>query len=258
MIRIGICAPIEKINEVAGYGYEYIEGNLAQLAAMSDEEFETIAALVDAAPIKVEAYNCQLPGSIKITGPSVDAQVIHDYLDKAFARAKRLGGVVSVFGSGGSRNVPDGWPIDVAWRQITNYLRMAERHAADHGITIAIEPLRRAESNIINMVSEATALASIVQLPHIRALGDTYHMALGSEPLSALTLAGGMLAHVHTANPIGRVFPKPGDGEDYAMIFKALDAGGYEGRISVEGGCADFAAEAPVAFSTLDEARSKK
>lgn len=255
MIRLGVCTSPANMAEVAQIGYDYIELGLASVAAMSEEEFQALAARIDESPIKAEAYNGMLPASVPVTGPNVNASQQHEYLELAFARAHRLGGKVVVFGSSGARNVPDGFPIDMAWRQVVNFLRLAERHAANYDITIAIEPLRKKESNIINYVSEAVLLASIHQLPHIRALGDTFHMAMGSEPLSALTLAGEMLAHVHTANAIGRKYPAPGDGEDYQAIFAALIEGGYDGRVSVEGGCEDFSAEARAAFEALTQAR---
>jgi len=256
MIRLGVCTSPANVEKVAQIGYDYIEFGLSSIAAMSEEEFGELAQKMDQSPIKAEAYNGMMPASVPVTGPNVNASQQHEYLELAFSRAHRLGGKVVVFGSSGARNVPEGYPIDMAWRQIVNFLRLAERHAANYDITIAIEPLRKKESNIINYVSEAVLLSSIHQLPHIRALGDTYHMAMGSEPLSALTLAGDMLAHVHTANAIGRKYPAPGDGEDYEAIFAALIEGGYEGRVSVEGGCDDFDTDAAAAFEALTAARA--
>lgn len=256
MIRLGVCTDVKNINELAEIGYDYLEYNLAKLYSLSDEEYEEVVALVDAAPIKVEACNCMLPGDIKIVGEEVNAQVIHDYLDKAFSRAQRIGVKIVVFGSGGSRRVPDGFDTGVAWRQIGNYLRMVERHAMENDITVVIEPLRAGECNIMNFVSEATLMASLIQMPHIAVLADTYHMALGSEPLTALTMAGSQLKHLHTANAIGRKYPKEGDGERYAEIFETLKEMGYEGRVSVEGGCDDFSVDAREAFKVLNAARA--
>ena len=255
MIKIGICTGITNIGIVEKSGFDYLETSLSGLAAMSEEEYQRMAKLVDASSIRVEACNGMMPGEIRLTGPDVSAQKIHDYLDLAFSRARRLGCEVVVFGSGAARNVPEGFDIAVAWRQIGNFLRIAQGHAQDYGITIAIEPLRRAECNIINLVSEAVALSSLLQLNNVKALGDTYHMAMCSEPLSALTMAGDLLAHVHTANALGRILPKEGDGEDYAGIFAALKAGGYDGRISCEAGCENFAVDAPAAFRVLDKYR---
>lgn len=255
MIRLGICTDIANIKIVEHCGYEYMETGLAKLAAMTEAEYDACVKLVDAAGIRVEACNGMLPAEVRVTGPDVNAQRIHEYLEHAFARARRLGVEVVVFGSAGARNMPEGFDIDVAWRQIGNFLRIAQGHAQDFGITIAIEPLRRAESNIINLVSEAVLIASLMQLKNVRALGDTYHMAMCSEPLSALTQAGHMLAHVHTANALGRVLPKQGDGENYVGIFEALRAGGYDARVSCEASHTDFVTDARAAFEVLDKAR---
>ncbi len=255
MIRLGVCTAIENIASVQKYGFDYIETGLATVSAMDENAFHMAALQVDKADIKVEAFNGMLPASVRVTGPDVNAQQIHDYLSKAFARAVRLGGKVVVFGSSAARNVPDGFSMEVAWRQIMNFLRVAEKHALNAGLTVAIEPLRRAESNIINLVTEAVLLSSLAQLPHIRVLGDTYHMAMASEPLSSFLLAGELLAHVHICNSLKRSFPKEGDGEDYKAIFSVLQQAGYEGRVSIEAGCTDFDAEAPEAFRILDAAR---
>jgi len=255
MIRLGVCTDVKNINELAEIGYDYLEYGLAKLASLTEEEYNEVVKIVDNAPIKVEACNGMLPGTLKIVGDEVNAQAIHDYLDLAFARAKRLGVKVVVFGSGGSRRVPDGYDTGKAWRQIGNFLRLCERHCMENDITIAIEPLRAGECNIMNFVSEATLMASLIQMPHIQVLADTYHMALGSEPFSAMTMAGGMLRHVHTANAIGRKYPKEGDGERYTEIFETLKGIGYEGRVSVEGGCDDFSKDAREAFKVLDAAR---
>ena len=255
MIKLGICTEVKNIGIVQKCGYDYLETSLAGLAAMSETDFNNAVKLADSARIRVEACNGMLPASVRVTGPDVSAQKIHDYLDLAFSRARRLGVEVVVFGSAGARNVPDGFDTGLAWRQICNFLRIAQGHAQDYGITIAIEPLRRGESNIINLVSEAVALSAILQLPNVKALGDTYHMAMCSEPLGALTMAGPLLAHVHTANALGRVLPKAGDGEDYSGIFRALKAAGYEGRVSCEASCQDFEADALAAFQVLDACR---
>ena len=256
MIRLGVCTDIKNINEIAEIGFDYLEFSLARLAGMTDEEYGEVCAIVDSAPIKVEACNGMLPGDIKVVGEQVNAQVIHDYLDKAFSRAKRLGVKIVVFGSGASRRVPDGFDTGVAWRQIANFLRMVQRHALENDITVVIEPLRAGECNIMNFVSEATLMASLIQMPNIAVLADTYHMALGSEPLSALTMAGSQLKHMHIANAIGRKFPEAGDGERYQEIFDTLKEMGYEGRVSVEAGCSDFSHDARAAYEVLNAQRA--
>ena len=129
MIKIGICTSIDNIDLIEKIGYDYLETSLAGLAAMSETEYAAALAKVHNAHIKVEACNGMLPAEVRVTGPDVSAQKIHDYLDHAFARASKLGVKTVVFGSAGARNVPDGFDFAVAWRQISNFLRIAQTHA---------------------------------------------------------------------------------------------------------------------------------
>lgn len=253
-IRLGVCADLDLATEVAYLGFDYIEGNLAALYNMEQKAFSELSSRMKDLPIRAEAFNCMMPASIPVTGPSVNASDIHAYLDVAFERAVQLGAEIVVFGSGGARTAPEGWPMDVAWRQMVNFLRMAERHNAVSGLTLAIEPLRRQETNLINLVTEAMAVASIVQQPHIRVLADTYHMKMSHEPYSVLENVGEMLAHVHTANSMGRTYPKTGDGEDYRALFSALNDIGYQGRVSVEGKYDNFTSDASQALAALKDA----
>ena len=114
-----------------------------------------------------------LPGDLKVVGDKVDEQAIRAYLEKTFARAQKLGVKVVVFGSGAARGVPEGYPHENAWRDIAAYLRIVEEYCEKYAIDLAIEPLRRAECNIMNFVSEGTEMAALLNLPHIGVLGDT-------------------------------------------------------------------------------------
>lgn len=255
MIRLGVCTDIRNAEAIAELGYDYVESALNAVARMTEAEFSEAKSHIAASGLACEAMNCMLPADIRVVGPNVQAQQIHDYLDLAFGRAVQLGAKLVVFGSGKSRNVPEGFDYPQAWRQLANYLRMVERHARDHRLIVAVEPLRRAECNIVNFVSEAVALTSLVNMPHVGVLGDTYHMGMGSEPIEALARAGELLCHVHVANPIGRAFPKPKDGEDYARLFRVLEEVGYPGRISIEAKTENLLEDARTSFRLLDDMR---
>lgn len=255
MIKLGICTQLQYAPKMAEIGFDYIEPALSTVTAMSDAEFEEARSILAESGLKAEAMNGMMPGTIRLTGENVVAQQIHEYLDKGFARAAQLGTKVVVFGSGAARRVEDGFDFGQAWRQIANFLRLVERHAREHDIMVAIEPLRRAECNILNYVSEATALASLVNMPHVGVLGDFYHMRMESESMESLVHAGAQLQHIHVANGIGRTFPKTGDGENYASLFDALRRAGYNGRVSIEGGSNDLFADAETGFHCLNQLR---
>lgn len=256
MIRLGVCAAHENAGLLKALGYDYIELALGSVAALSEEDFQTLCSVLNEADLPCEALNCMLPGEIPVVGPAVNWEKVDGYLAHAYARAARLGAKVLVFGSGGSRQVPEGFDRAAAWRQLREFLVLANRHAAVNGLKIAIEPLRRAECNILNTVSEAVELDALVDLPQIGALGDTYHMGVQGEALDALQEAGALLFHVHVSEPENRFYPKPGDGGNYAKLFWTLHAAGYQGRVSIEGSAEDLPADAKTAFALLDSLRS--
>jgi sugar phosphate isomerase/epimerase len=176
-----------------------------------------------------------LPRSISVVGPDADHSEMKRYVETAFARAEELGGQMVVFGSGGSRNVPDGWSREEAIRQFDDACAVAGEAAARHGITIAIEPLNRAETNLVNSVSEAAEIVERVEHPSVKLLSDLYHVAQESESLDDTGAAASVLAHVHVAEPGSRVMPHAGDMDAvYRDYFSVLQRAGYDQRISIE------------------------
>ena len=259
MIKLGICTGLENAPIAAAAGFDYIETALNALAAMGPEGFARAKDAWARAGLPCEAVNCMLPGNLRVTGPGVDLGRAREYLQLSFGRARELGARLVVFGSGASRGVPAGTPHWLAWQQLREFLLLAGPLAKEYGLKIAIEPLSREECNIINYVSEALALAALLDLPEIGVLGDTYHMYQNNEPLAAFAQAGSHLLHVHTACPQGRAFPSPGDPAcqrgEYRQLFAILDRAGYDGRVSIEGSSRDLAEDARKGFLVLDELR---
>ncbi len=254
-MKLGVCTGFENLQAAADAGFDYVECALNALAALPEAQFRALAERREDFPVPVAKCNCFLPGEIKAVGPEADARALDEYLERALSRAHALGIELAVFGSGGARGVPEGFPYAEAWRQIASFLRRAADYGRKYRIAIAIEPLRREECNILNYVSEAVLLSALLDLPEIGVLGDTFHMRSGAEPWPALTQAGERLLHVHVSHELsdlsGRVFPSEGDGTDYEEIFAALRAGGYAGDVSVEAGTTDFAADAARAVRCL-------
>lgn len=258
MIRLGVCTSPDNIELVAEAGFDYIEIGFAWLNSLSEEDYQALLEKVRASKIAVEASNGMLPGTLKVVGPDADEAEIRAYLDKTFRRGSELGIRVVIFGSGASRSVPEGFPQDEAWRQIARYLTIVSEYCDKYGVDVAIEPLRRAECNIMNLVTEGTLMASLINHPRVGVLGDTHHMLCGCEPYSAFAQAGKLLKHVHIShsmgNEKGRNYPSPGDDGDYAEVFRVLKECGYDGRVSIEAGYSDLKTDVPKAYKALSEA----
>lgn len=250
-MRIGCCAGLDQISKVEKAGYDYIEPGVgAALPEQSEAAFENdVLPQLEGVSIRPEAWNCLIPGDIKLTGPSVDFYRIERYLRTAFARIARLGGVIVVFGSGGARNIPEGFDASKARGQILEFISLCGAVAAQNSLTIAIEPLNHKESNIINSVAEAVEFAEMAAQPEVKALADLYHMDEEGEPLSDVARAGSYLAHCHTADT-GRYAPGTGS-YDHAGFFRAMKEAGYDARLSVECCWNDFDSELQPAVEFL-------
>ena len=254
-MKLGLCANFENLEVAAKCGFEYVECAFNKLAAMPEEEYQALLAKKDSFPVPVTKANLFLPADVKPLGPDACEKVQREYLELAFSRGSAIGVKLVVFGSGGARNVPEGWSHARAWRQLTDFLELVAEYAEKYDIVVALEPLRSSECNILNYVSEGTALCGIVNHPYITVLGDTFHMEYGSEPWDHLARAGEKLSHIHISHPLpdwsGRIYPAPEDGTNYAEIIKVLKDMGYKGDISVEAGCKDMEKDGIAAFNCI-------
>ncbi|HNV02567.1 MAG TPA: sugar phosphate isomerase/epimerase family protein [Vicinamibacterales bacterium] len=250
-VRVGVCVGAGEIEAAKAAGFDYVEINASRVAALTEEEFRQLADRVARIGVPVEAANIFIPGAIKLTGPEVDPARQAAHLELTLGRLEKLGVKVVVLGSGGARRVPDGFSRDEAWTQLVDFCRRLAPIARAHGITIAVEPLRRQETNIVNTAREGLALVKAVDRPEIQLLVDYYHMSEEGESADVLLEAGKAIVHTHIANPRGRVYPLDSAESNYAPFFENLCAIGYTGRLSIEASTKDFAAEAPAALAML-------
>lgn len=251
-MKIGVCTGTENSELLQKNGYEYIELGLSSIAAMSEEEFKSLRNKVDNSSLKPYAFNVLFPGTIKLTGPNVNEEEIKDYLKLALGRAKTLDGKMVVFGSGGARRYPDDFSYSEAFNQLVRFLQIAGPIAEEQDITIIIEPLRKAETNIINTAGEGLKLAKAVNHPNIRLLVDFYHMACENESPEIILEAGTeYIKHLHIANPEGRVWPINPEEAEYAEFFKCLKQINYTAGISIEGRTEDMAKDAPLSMACI-------
>jgi D-psicose/D-tagatose/L-ribulose 3-epimerase len=253
-IQVGYCGPLKSVEAVRAAGFDYQELGTTEIATLSEDDFDKAARDIQRAGVKVPVTNLFLPATLKVTGPEVDRAKQMAYVKKAFGRLSRLGTEIVVFGSGGARRAPDGVAKEDAFRQLVEFGGRIAPEARQHGITIAVEPLRREETNIINSAAEGLALVEAVNDPNFQLMVDFYHLASEHEDPEIIVRAKDHIRHLHMANPRGRVFPLAWDEYDYAPFFANLRKIGYVKRISVEASAKDFSVEAPRAIALLRRA----
>lgn len=255
-MRFGVCAAPEQRALLARIGFDYIEPGVSAHLRPETPAPKVMpplrAAFAGPGP-RPEAFNLLLPSDLQVVGPGVDPDRPGRYLESALARAGALGGRVVVFGSGRSRQVPDGWRREEAGDQVCGFLRRAGDVAARHGLVVAIEPLSRAESNHINGVAEASAVARRVGHPAVGVLSDLYHVTEDGQSYAETRAALPGLSHVHVAGA-GRRAPSTADLPLLRGFFAVLRAGDYAGRISIEAQWDDLAGQGAEALAVLHRA----
>jgi D-psicose/D-tagatose/L-ribulose 3-epimerase len=126
---------------------------------------------------------------------------------------------------------PDTHKRRVDW--VVDGLRHAASYAADKGVTLAVEPLNRFETDFANTTEHALEIVDAVASPALGAMLDTFHMNMEDRDIAAsIRKAGRRLVHFQ-ANENHRGFL--GDGHiDWPSVARALVAIGYRGPITLE------------------------
>lgn len=249
---LGVCQRVENSEMVSKMGFDYIECGATNLLVPSepDEVFQKNLQLIRKNGLKLYACNGFIPGTMKSTGPDITTDKILEFARIAFQRAKTAGIKIIVFGSGQSRNIPEGFDRQKAREQFIDLLRQIGPMAKKNGVTIAIEPLRSQETNFINTVKEACEIARVVNQKNIRVLADFYHMNSEGESPESIVQAGNLLVHCHVAEMEKRAAPGVNK-ESFIPFFKALHQINYKGKISIECNWVNFEKEAPEAIRIL-------
>lgn len=238
---LGCCiSSVEQAADVEAAGGDYYDLPVARtvMAGDDDAQFTTLLRRVSALRLKPRAYNVFLPPDLHVAGPAVNGERVDEYVRTAFERVRRLGGHIIGFGSGQSRSVPDGFSRAEAIVQLERFLRRAAARATTYGLTLAIEPLRRAESNVFNTVRECSGFIRQRRLDGIQLVADLYHMMEEGEHYDALDGSADLLAHVQVADS-GRQPPGLGS-YDLSGFLRRLRGLGYKGDCSIECRWTDF------------------
>ncbi len=120
-----------------------------------------------------------------------------------------------------------------AYGWMVESLRRCSAAAAPHGVRLALEPINRYETTLINSVGECLRLIDEVGAGNFGVLADTFHMNIEDVSIEdSLRQAGARLFHVHFADS-NRWYPGAGH-IDFAAIVQTLKTMDYQGYISIE------------------------
>lgn len=213
---------------LAEAGYDYAELHIAAFTQLSEADFDGLLARVRSSSVPTETGCCLFTGDVSLYGEEAP---ILAYLEKAAYRAGKLGLEVLVFGGGKARSVPPELTEAAAFGRLAGLLKKAGEIVSAYGLTLAVEPLNRLETNMIWTMEQGRRLVEAADHPAVRLLVDYYHFCKEEDRLDEAGLP--LLVHAHYAEPTKRVFPHEADARAVAFL-QALAKGGYDRRISIE------------------------
>jgi D-psicose/D-tagatose/L-ribulose 3-epimerase len=228
------------------WGFDTIE---LPVENVSDWDPQRAAKLLDTLGLSATVVLAMAPGRELVAADRTTIDTTRDYMRRVVDVAATVSS--PVVAGPAYASVGRTWRMGDAERrdcyeQLRDSIAPVVEHARDAGITIAVEPLNRYETSVINTVDQA--LEALAGLP-AEGCGvglDVYHMNIEERDVpGAVRRAAGQIAHVQVcANDRGT----PGaDHLDWPGIVTALDAVGYRGPLVIESFTGDNAVVATAA-----------
>ena len=264
-MRFGYCANLnfmiaddprgkDIFDGILAAGYDYLETQLSNLLLLSPAQYAEFKSRLADAGVPCRANLLLFPGNMPLVGRDRSLHAMIEHVKRVLPIAADLGSELVVFGNGGTRNIPEGMTGEAVRRQLTDALQMVNPLAASYNLKIAIEPLCRRETNMINSFPEAVSIAN--ECGHATgALFDLYHAATEGQSPDDILSAPDKLVHLHIAYPPTRTVPCGADDKtDYNALAQAVKACGYDNKVSIEAAVPDgqdVAASIASALTTL-------
>ncbi len=216
----------------ARMGYDALE---LPLESVSDWDPLRARTVLDGLGMGAVVVGAMGPGR-SLLARAGDVAATQDYLRACLDAAAVLGASIVA----GPFYAPTGvtWRMDEAERaevvgELRENLAPLAREAAAIGVTLAVEPLNRYETSVLNTVAQSLdALAPLLGAGLGLAL-DTYHLNIEEKrPADAVRAAGAAIAHVQVCgSDRGAVGD---DHTDWPEMLRALDDAGYRGALGLE------------------------
>lgn len=234
-MKLGVCGSVNDAAIIKKCGFDYVEENLSRLASMTEGEFDLYAAEYKKIGVPVLSTNGFFPGGYDIYGASEND--IADYATRGISRAAALGVKTVVVGSGAARSIPVGADREEYEKKFCAVISSIADIAEKYGVVAVVEPLSRAETNLVNTVSDSVAVAKRTGRKNVGAMVDFFHFFMNGEQSDGLDCATGLLFHAHLAraNPDRLMPTDEGELPTLEKWAKMLKGIGYKGDLSLEG-----------------------
>lgn len=219
--------------KAAGLGYKVVE-----IAVEDPKLIDTVAIRQALSDHGLRAVVCGAFGPTRdLTNDDESLQQTGmDYIEACLDITKALGArffAGPMYAAvGKARMVPPEQRRIERQRAVANLRKVCELAEA-RGLEIALEPLNRFESDLINNVDDLLRLIDDIGHPAAKICLDMFHMNIEEpDPEAAIRRAGDRLVHVQVSENYRGT---PGTGNaSWDAYYRGLEAIGYQGAVSIE------------------------
>ena len=239
----------ELVPRIAAWGFD-----LAELPVENPGDWDPrrAAEILRASGLGATVCAVMPPGRELVAADRETVAATQDYLKACVDAASTVGGGVGPVVAGPMyASVGRKWRVAAAERAellrgLAGNLKPVAEYAVENGVRLALEPLNRFETSLINTVEQAMEVVDTVGSPALGLLLDTFHMNVEERSIpDAIRLAGDRVFHFHAcANDRG---PPGVDHLDWGGIVRALRDVGYGGAVVIESFTAENEAMATAA-----------
>jgi len=220
------------VAKIAGWGYDGVELAIRDPKLVDADELLSVVTTHGLAVPAIGTGQAWGEEGLSFTDPDpqVRAAAIQRVRDHA-PFAARAGAVIIIGLLRGI--VKPGVSHDQAYAWLVDALRRCSEAAAPHGVPLALEPINRYETTLINNVEQGLELIEAVGADNFGLLLDTFHANI-EEPVieDSIRACGDRVFHFHVADS-NRWYPGAGH-LDFKSILDTLFATGYQGYVSSE------------------------
>jgi len=187
-------------DQIAGMGYDLIEVCVEDPTRLTAEALKAHAARTGLAIGICGAFGPDRDVSAEDAGRR---QAGIDYLETCIDLAAAVGSphvAGPMYAPTGQTRMLDAGDRAAQLKRAADSLRETAEYAAGRGIRLAIEPLNRFETDLINTTEQALQLLELIGADNVGLLIDTFHMNIEEKSLGdAVRLAGSKVFHVQVS-----------------------------------------------------------
>lgn len=223
----------ELFSKIKNLGYDKVE-----IAIEDPKEIDTKAIKEQLDSFDLEALVCGAFGPTRDL-TSDDAKLRETgiaYIETCLDIAKELGASFfagPMYSAVGKARMVSPEQKRKEWERATEGLRTVCEMASARGLDIALEPLNRFESDLINNVDDVLRLIKDIDHPSAKVCLDMFHMNIEEpDPENAIVKAGDKLIHIQVSENYRGT---PGTGStNWQAYYSGLEKINYQGTVSIE------------------------